>query len=66
MNAAETEGFRREALRIQFRQALMSVPGGVEWLVHVGKLFKFREQLLGPGDFGVPTSIRVMLYQLGW
>lgn len=54
---------QREVQRIEFRRDLMSVPGGVEWLTHVARLFDHREQSLGPGDFGLPRGIRIALHK---
>lgn len=66
MDEHESEGFRRESVRIQFRQALLSLPGGPAWLVHIGRLFGFREQFFAPGNFGLPTALRVAMHRLGW
>ena len=63
---ADSETFKREALRIRFRRALMALPGGTAWLLHVARLFEFRERLLGPGDFGMPTRLRVLMFRHGW
>lgn len=65
MNSHYTEGFKQEEYRIRFRQALMSLPGGTKWLVHVGQLFGFRERLLGPG-IGLPDELRILLYKIKW
>lgn len=58
MNEAQSESFRRELQRIEFRQRLMSTPEGMAWLLHVARLFGFRENILGPGDFGMPDHLR--------
>lgn len=65
-NSAESESFQRELQRIKFRQTLMSIPGGVQWLVHIGKLFGFSERFLGPGNFGMPQKLMRSMHQLGW
>lgn len=63
---SDLDALQREEQRIRFRQTLMSLPGGVAWLLHVSRLFDFRESLLGPGGFGVPHPLRVLLHARGW
>lgn len=48
----------REEARIRFRRQMMAVPGGVDWLAYVARLFDHREALLGPGDFGMPQRLQ--------
>lgn len=62
----ESETFRRELQRIEFRRALMSLPGGVGWLLHVARLFDFVESILGPGGFEMPDGLRIKMFQIGW
>jgi len=57
---------QEEDRRIQFRQDLLSLPGGQAWLIHVGGLFGWRERLLGPGGFGMPDGLRIAMHARGW
>jgi hypothetical protein len=66
MNEVQSEGFRQELVRIRFRQALLSLPGGPAWLVHIGRLFGFHERFFAPGNFGLPNVLRIGMYRLGW
>ncbi len=63
---SELDAHQRQEQRIRFRQDLMSLPGGVAWLLHVSRLFDFRESVLGPGGFGLPHRLRVLLHERGW
>lgn len=62
----QSERFKQEAIRIRFRQALLSLPGGPAWMVHIGRLFGFRERFFAPGNFGLPRALRLRMHRLGW
>lgn len=42
--------------RIKWRAQLMSLPGGVDWLLHCAQLYDFSEKLLGPDHIGLPPG----------
>lgn len=46
-----------QAKRIQWRERLMRCDGGPEWLLHVSRLYGFREKLLGPDHIGLPDTL---------
>lgn len=58
--------FKEEYQRIRFRQAVMSLPGGANWLAHIARLFGTREKFFAPGNFGFPRRLRIALHRLGW
>lgn len=60
----ENELFPHELERIRWRSFLMAIPGGVEWLVHVSRLYDGREQLIGPRHIGLPDDLRVKMHFL--
>ena len=66
MNEAESDSFKQELVRINFRRDMLSLPGGPEWLLHISRLFGPSERILGPGNFGLPDRLRVMMHRLGW
>lgn len=59
--SAEAESMQREVQRIEWRRAMMQVEGGVEWLLHVSRLYGFRERLIAPDHIGMPTALRQRL-----
>ena len=59
-----TPALDREAVRIRWRQTLMSVPGGVAWLLHVSRLYDHQERLIGPHHIGLPDDIRLSMAQI--
>ena len=56
------ELFLEELQGIRFRSRLMGLgPDGVNWLVHVSKLFSCREKSLREGEFGLPRGLQKRL-----
>lgn len=60
-SAADTDSAREEAATILCRQRLMSVPGGVEWLLHVCRLYGHNYRFIRPSNIGVPYAVAVAM-----
>lgn len=63
MDAEMPQSFKDEEQRIRWRSQLMSCPGGVDWLCHLGRLFGWNESILGPGLVGIPRHLALAMWQ---
>lgn len=51
---------RRQYERIAWRDRIMKVPNGIEWLITQCHLYKFKEELIGP-QIPVPEELSISL-----
>ena len=66
MDNEQSQTMVEESRRIEWRQRLMGCgPEGAAWLLHVSKLYKTREQLIGAHHIGLPDSLRVKMDRKG-
>jgi len=62
----EAQAFKHESDRIRWRQDLLALVGGPEWLCRIGELFGWNERCFGPDDVGMPDGLRVQMHARGW
>ncbi len=62
MDLRERRGMQKELTRIKFRARVLSMPGGSEWLCHIGRLFGFNSKFMSPGNFGFPPKLALLLF----
>ena len=44
----------------------MTIPGGVAWLLRMGRMYEFKERLLCPTHIGLPKELMTEMNKKGW